>query len=139
MSSGHLVQTMRRASRMALGFGTFQVISVEDLAARLARLVLNIAERVFVPSKHAVDFLRLAALVDTKEAEDAWQDHRKPAHPKTFEEADSLLRDLIPARQNCLINPDYSKNIGEACPRCVPSAAFRLADPNVVLSLLGYC
>jgi hypothetical protein len=130
---------MRRATRIALGFGAFQVISLEDLVARAARLTLDIVEGVSVQSKHAIDFLRLAALADAEEVEAAWQDHRKPTHPATFKDASSLLHDLIPGRQECLIAPDYSKDIGEVCPRCMPTAAFHLADPNVVLSLLGYC
>jgi hypothetical protein len=131
--------TMRRAACMDLGFGTFQVVCLEDLTARAARLVLDIAEGVSVPSKHAIDFLRLVELVDAQEVEVAWQDHRKPTHPTRFEDANRLLHDLIPARQNCLVTPDYSRDIEEVCSRCAPTTAFRLADPNVVLSLLGYC
>jgi hypothetical protein len=131
--------TLRRASRLDLWFGTFQVISLEDLVARAARLVLDVGDGVSVPSKHANDFLRLVELVDPEAVETAWQDHRKPAHPVTFEEATSLLVHLIPARQNLLITTEYSKDTKEVCRRCAPTAAFHLADPKVVLSLLGYC
>lgn len=131
--------TLRRACRLDLWFGTFQVISIEDLVARAARLVLDVADGVSVPSKHANDFLRLVELVDPEAVEAAWQDHRKPAHPATFEEATSLLLHLIPARQNLLITTEYSKDTKEVCRRCAPTAAFHLADPKVVLSLLGYC
>jgi len=112
------------------------IVSLEDLVARTARLLLDLAGGVPVASKHARDYLRFVDLVD---AEAAWQDHRKPMHPPTFREADRLIRDLIRTRGNLLITPEYSKNTEEVCPRGAPTAAFQLADPNVVLSLLGYC
>jgi hypothetical protein len=68
----------------------------------------------------------------------AWRDQRKPNQPATFEETNTLLLALIPVCQNLLITPDYSKDTEEVCPRCAPTGAFHLADPNVMLSLLGY-
>ena len=62
----------------------------------------------------------------------------KARPPATFEETNTLLQDLIPARHDLLITPDYSNDTADVCPRCAPTAAFALADPNVVLSLLGY-
>jgi hypothetical protein len=131
--------TLSRTSRLDSPAGPIQVVSLEDLVARSARLALDIAEGFPVPAKHASDFVRLAELVDPAEVEAAWQDHRKPAHPATFGEAHSVLQELIPARQNLLITVDYSKDTEEVCPRCAPTAAFRLADPQWILSLLGYC
>jgi hypothetical protein len=92
-----------------------------------------------VPAKHAGDYLRLAELVKSSNMETAWQDHRKPTHPTTFWETNTLLRSLIATRRNLLISPKYSKDTAEICPRCVRTPPFQLADPNVVLSLLGYC
>ncbi len=131
--------TVQRASPMELSFGGFRVISLEDLVARSARLALDIAAGVPTPSKHARDFLRLAELVDPGKVEAAWQDHRKPAHPVTFAETSRMLNDLIPKRTHLLVTPEYSKNTEAVCPRCASISAFRFADPNVVLSLLGYC
>lgn len=131
--------TMSRTSRLHLPSGTIQLISLEDLVARAARLTLDIAEGVPVPSKHARDFLHLIELVDPPEVETAWQDHRKPKHPVTFEETNSSLQDLIPAHPELLITSDYSNDTGKVCPRCAPTAPFHLADPNVILTLLGYC
>ena len=131
--------TMSRTSRLDLPAGACGLISLEDLVARSARLVLDLADGLPVSSKHAGDFLRLVEIVAPADVEAAWQEHRKPAHPATFEEADRLLQNLIPARQNLLITVDCSKDTGEVCPRCAPTPAFRLAEPKLVLSLLGYC
>jgi hypothetical protein len=131
--------TMARTSRLNLYSATVQLISLKDLVAREARLTLDLAQSMPVPSKHARDFLRLVQLVDPADVETAWQDHRKPNHPVTFEETNRLLQDLIPSHPELLITPDYSNDIEKVCPRCEPTAAFHLADPKVVFSLLGYC
>ncbi len=115
------------------------VASLEDLAARAAGLTMDLAEGVPMPAKHAADFLRLSTMVDAARVEEAWRDHRKPKHPATFQEASSLLRDLIPARPHLLITPEYSKDTEARCARCLSTAAFPLADAKRVLALLGYC
>jgi hypothetical protein len=132
-------RTMSRTARLDLPSGTIELISLEDLVARAARLALDLTGNVPTPSKYARDFLRLAELVNPADVEEAWRDQRKPGHPETFDEANTVLQDLIPARHDLLITPDYSKDTADVCPRCAPTPAFALADPNVVLSLLGYC
>ena len=131
--------TMSRTSQIELPTNSIRLISLEDLMARAARLVLDLAEGVPTPAKHARDYLRLSNLVNPAQVEEAWLDQRKSRHPATFEEADDLLRKLIPTSHNLLITPDYSKDVEAICPRCAPSADFHLADARVVMSLLGYC
>ena len=82
--------TMTRTVRLDLPSAAIQLISLEDLTARTARLVLDLAEGIPVLSKHARDFLGFVNLVDKAEVETAWQDHRKPNHPMTFQETISL-------------------------------------------------
>jgi hypothetical protein len=130
---------MSRAISIDLPSGPLRVISVEDVVAREARLLLDLDARVPVAAKHADDYLRLAELVKSSHVETAWQDHRKPTHPMTFGEADSVVKRLIATRRSLLIIPDYSKDAAEICRRCVPTPPFHLADPEVVLALLGYC
>jgi hypothetical protein len=122
-----------------VSFGALRVISVEDVLAHEARVLLDLAASVPVPAKHADDYLRLAELVKSSNMENAWQDHRKPTYPMTFGEANTLLKGLIATRRNLLIRTEYSKDTAEICPRCVQTPPFQLADPNVVLSFLGYC
>ena len=130
--------TMSRTSRIDFPPNSIRLISLEDLVARAARLALDLVEGVPTPAKHAKDYLRLANLLNPAEVEEAWHDQQKPQHPATFEEADKLLRELIPASHKLLITADYSKDVETVCPRCAPSAALPLADASVVLSLLGY-
>jgi hypothetical protein len=119
--------------------GKTRVVSLEDLMARTARLLLDLADGSPVAQKHAGDYLRFLGCVDEARVEDAWPDHRKPAHPATFREANELLRDLIRANANLLVTPKYSQDPNAVCVQCEPAGQFQLADPNVVLRLLGYC
>lgn len=129
----------RRTSIAEFAFGAIRLISFQDLVARSARLALDLANAVPTPAVHAIDFLRLVKLATTAEVESVWPDHRKPNHPVSFAEASYLLHDIIPSRRHLLISRNYSKDAMAQCPRCSDTSAFRLANPAVVLSLLGYC
>jgi hypothetical protein len=130
---------MTRTLSLKFPFGSIQLISREDVLARAVRLLLDLRGGVPVPAKHAVDYLRLDKIMQPSDVEVAWKDHRKPDHPETFQEANTLVRGLIATHRNLLTTPYYSKDVTQICSRCVPTAAFPLADPNLVLSLLGYC
>jgi len=130
---------MSRAISVDVPSGPLRLVSVEDVVAHAARLLLDLDASIPVPAKHAGDYLRLAELVKSSNMETAWQDHRKPIHPVTFWETSGILKRLIATRRNLLIGPEYSKDTAEICPRCVRTPPFPLADPHVVLSLLGYC
>jgi hypothetical protein len=130
---------MSRAISVDVPSGRLRVISVEDVVAHEARLLLDLDESVLVAAKHADDYLRLADFVKSSNIETAWQDHRKPTHPMMFGEPGTLVKRLIATRRNLLISPDYSKDAAEICRRCVRASPFQLADPKVILSLLGYC
>jgi hypothetical protein len=130
---------LSRAISVDVPSGPLRVISVEDVVAHEARLLLDLDLSVPVSAKHAGDYLRLVELVESSKMETAWQEHRKPTHPMTFGETNTFVRRLIATRHDLLISPEYSKDAAEICRRCVPTPPFQLADPNVVLSLLGYC
>jgi hypothetical protein len=130
---------MTRSLDLEFSFGRLQLISCEDVLARSARLLLDLRGGIPVPAKHSRDYLRLHSLIQLPDMEVAWQDHRKPDHPVNFQEANTLVQDLIAAHRDLLVTPDYSGDVTQTCSRCVPSGAFPLADPSLVLSLLGYC
>lgn len=130
---------MRRTSTADFTFGEIRLISFEDLVARSARLALDLANDILTPLVHAIDFLRLVELTEPTQVESVWPDHRMSWQPATFVEASKLLNDLIPARRHLLIPRNYSKDTATHCSRCNNTVAFRLANPDVVLSLLGYC
>jgi hypothetical protein len=132
-------ETMRRAVAIDCELGRMQVVSLADLVSREARLLLDLADGVSVPAKHAHDYVRLVELVTDAQMQAAWLDHRQPSHPVDFAEVRARLRDLIPAHRDLLIDPPYSRNSGEVCPRCRPVAHFPLADAHAILDLLGYC
>jgi hypothetical protein len=132
-------ETMRRAVAIDCEFGRMAVVSLADLVSRQARQLLDLADGVPVPAKHAHDYLRLVESVTDAQMHAAWPDHRRPSHPEDFAEARALLRDLIAAHRDLLIDPTYSRDPGAICPRCRIVAHFPLADAHAILDLLGYC
>lgn len=130
---------MSRATEVRFPGGMIRIVSLEDLLARATRLTLALADGFAVPSKHARDFLTLLTLAQPADVEEAWLDHRRAKDPAKFREAATLLSDLIPRHRDLLIAVKYSQEPAEQCQRCVPIGRFQLADPALVLSILGYC
>jgi hypothetical protein len=121
---------MSRADVTVLPSGPIRLISLEDLVARGARLVLDLAQRVPVPKKHVDDYLRLIGLVQPPDVEPSWREHRKPMHPATFLEAKSLLNHLIPSTLSFQTTVEYSK-APAGCPRCKQSTKSILCIDNL--------
>ena len=132
-------ESMRRTISVDIPSGPIQLISGEDTLARTARLLLDLRGGVPVAAKHANDYLRLEKLAHPSSVEAAWQDHRKNDHPTTFPGARTLVQGLIATHRDLLINIEYSTENTQVCPRCVATNEFPLADPHLVLSILGYC
>ncbi|MGC9950569.1 MAG: hypothetical protein ABSF64_29735 [Bryobacteraceae bacterium] len=134
--------TLARSLQTDFPFASLALLALEDLAAREASLLMNLADGAPVPRKHAQDFHRLvhaATAVDRRRIEAAWADHRKGHHPATFPEAAARIAELTQSRPNPLVMPDYSHDPDAACPKCRETGAFRIAPPRTVLSILGYC
>ena len=103
--------TFKRASRIKLPVGEFTVVALEDLIARTARLSVDLAHGIPVPSKHAADFLLLSTMLGPRDAQSAWCDHRQPDQPGSFAEVRKILTELIPNQPDLLITPEYSKDV----------------------------
>jgi len=131
--------TMDRTLPVAARDVAARLVSLEDLIARTARILLDLESGIPTPAKYVCDYVRLSELVEPSQVDPAWRDQRKPSQPDTFDEAAALLERLIPSRTGLLISPQYSKDVEEVCPRCTATDAFPLADARLVLSLLGYC
>lgn len=131
--------TMHRTARIDFPGGPVAAVSLEDLIARTARLLLDLAAGVPVARKHARDYVRFAECVRPERMEAAWRDHRKTTQPAVFQEAKAMLHRLLPTSAHLLIVPRYSQDPHARCPLCVSDSAFPLADPQAVRSLLGYC
>ncbi|MGA2534895.1 MAG: hypothetical protein ABSF53_02680 [Terracidiphilus sp.] len=147
-------KTTERSIPIELCGEAMQVVCVEDLVARTARLCMDLSSDEPMPAKHARDFLRLLLLVNSRDPgrrdrgrseigphdmESIWQEHRKPQHPQSFTVTADLLRKLIESRRDLQIVPVYNRDVDARCARCEESKAFPLADAGMILSLLGYC
>lgn len=115
------------------------LVAIEDLVARNVRTMLSVADNVPVASKHARDFVRTENWADTRTLQIAWEDHRCEHHPNDFAEAKEVVRAFIQSHYDLLIQPQYSTDVKSTCSRCNSSATFPLADPQEVLTILGYC
>jgi hypothetical protein len=131
--------TMARRQSVTFQTGPIQMVSIEDLAAREARLVMDLECGSRVPLKHAQDFERLAETADADQVEIAWRDHRRETDPLTFQEASIRIRELVRSHGDLLIVPDYSHDGDAVCPKCEETGPFRLASPRAILPILGYC
>ncbi len=131
--------TLKRASQIELAVGQFTIVGLEDLMARTARLLLDLASGLPVPAKHAADFLLLSAMLGSRDVEPAWRDHRKPVQPESFTEVTKILSELIPKKRELLVIPEYSQDTQTKCDRCMQADLFPLADPHAILAVLGYC
>jgi hypothetical protein len=132
-------EVMDRANPVQTEFGPVYTVSLDDLVARAARLTLPLADRQPVLSKHASDFLRLVKVANLEGAEQAWPQHRRVGDPETFQEAATVLREVIPNSTDLLKCPANSQNVSEHCSRCAGVEGLELANREVILSVLGYC
>lgn len=131
--------TLTRAIPIDLCGASMQIVSIEDLISRTARLCMDLAAGKELPLKHAQDFLRLLPLVRCDQVVAVWQEHRKPNHPQSFAAVADLLQNLIGTRTDLQTVPRYSQDIHVPCSRCESTDHFPLAQAADVLSLLGYC
>lgn len=132
-------EVLSRARSMQTEFGPILTLSFGDLIAHAARLALPLSHRQPVFSKHASDFLRLAKLPNLEDAEQAWPEHRRVGDPESFQEAFTLLQRVVPESADLLMSPTYSQNVSGVCSRCAAVDGLELANPETILSILGYC
>lgn len=130
--------TLARSQSRDSPVGTIPVVSVEDLAARNASLVMDLERGHQVARKHADDFQWLAELADPGRVEIAWQDHRKASDPSSFKQARERIRDLVQLRAALLVIPAYSQDADAICSRCEEVGSWLLASGQAVMSILGY-
>lgn len=128
--------TMKRCCFTA---GQRQIVSAEDLAARAASLLMDLQRRLAVAAKYAENFQRLVNVIDLDRIEAVWRDHRKPSDPLTFQETSIRIEELVQSHANLLVTLECSQDADAICPKCEETGPFRLASPQTILSLLGYC
>ena len=130
---------MERAQTFLVFDIALRVVAFEDLVARHARLCCGLLRGEVLAPKFARDFLRMAGVTQPASIESVWQEHRKLGDPPSFAEVAGLLRAAIATRADLLIEPVYSTDVEEVCPRCESTASFPLTDARRVFALLGYC
>ncbi len=131
--------TIERSHPLSFGSTVIKVVSLEDLAARTGRLLMDIEHGAMVARKNAEDFKSLLEFIHLERVEAAWQDHRKASDPLSFKDSSTRLLQLIQFRGNLLVDFPYSRDVDAICPMCREVEPFRLASPRMIMSILGYC
>jgi hypothetical protein len=131
--------TMARSQPLCFGTSSIQVVSLEDLAARAASLLMDLELGASVARKYAQDFQILMQVINFDRIETAWRDYRKATNPSTFKEALPLIHDLLDSRSELLVTPEYSHDVDAVCPVCEETGSFRPVSPIAIMSILGYC
>jgi hypothetical protein len=129
----------RSEPAVMLGGLSVRIISLADIAARLARLCWDQAARAAITPKYARDLFSSVGLADHSRLEIAWQDHRQPYMPALLDDTVRTLQNRTRRHPDLLISSEYSQDIQQVCERCHEIGVFRLADPTTILSTLGYC
>jgi hypothetical protein len=132
-------KTLSRAVQGKVGDHAVRFVSMEDLASRLARTLLDLGRDKPVPAKFANDFRPIVDRLDRKAVEIAWQDHRADDDPESFDEACNQIAVLLALHDDLLIEQEYSKDADAVCSRCDANAGFPIASPRAILGILGYC
>lgn len=130
--------TLTRSQFCGSLVGAIPIVSVEDLAARNAALLMNLEQGREVARKHAEDFEWLSEFACPERVEIAWQDHRKTDDPSSFKEARARISKLVESSSGLLVVPVYSQDLDAICLRCQELGAWRLASGEAVMSILGY-
>jgi hypothetical protein len=131
--------TLGRGLQVELPAGKFRVVALEDLIARVARLLLDLADGAPAPAKHAEDFLFLSRMLGPRDVQPAWSDHRKPNQPASFAEVRDVVNELIRQQRDLLVKIEYSKDAQATCERCIQTSTIPLTAPDTFLAVLGYC
>ena len=115
-----------------------QVLSLEDVVANTARLLLDLSRGEAVARKHLVDFERLRPGVDIDRMEAVWPDYRRRKDPLSYRTAAAEIGRVTAAHPELLTLPRYGAAMRVACPRCRTMADFPRASAAEVRGLLGY-
>jgi hypothetical protein len=121
------------------GVGTARMVSLEDLAARAATMILGLGRGKTVARKHVDDFDCLSATIDRARVEVAWSDHRRLDDPETFGAASARIASLVRTHQQLLVVPEYSQDVDAKCSACKTREPFVAAPATQVYAILGYC
>jgi hypothetical protein len=128
--------SLQRAASFANGLA---VLSKEDLAARLASILLGLDRGRPVERKYLSRFERVSASIDVSAMARVWLEHRGSDDPATYDEAVKRFRAAALAHPELLQDPIYATAVGPPCPDCAASSSFKCAPAERFLSVFGYC
>jgi hypothetical protein len=130
--------TLARSRSAQIGSIAVKIVTIEDMASRIASEMMDFVRGEAIPSKCAADYSRVVGAVDPVLVETAWQEQRRTIDPDTFAEARSLIDNGLQIGSGRLFEHVYSDNVSAVCMHCEDREPFRLAKPETIVSALGY-
>ena len=129
--------TLSRARVMDEQTGPLAVLAIEDLVARTtAHVCSRLRNGLEIDVKHVQAFTRLAGVGLAPQLDQAWHDHRQNV-PGTLETATQEAHQLLTRHPELVVSGKYSTDV-TACDWCQDYGPFRLAQPEVIVDILGY-
>ncbi len=115
-----------------------QVVSVEDILARLLRLCCQVKQSEDIELKHYMNLIALLKIADFDILKELWREYRKDHQPQDWEEVLEIVQQKIETDPTVLQEQKYCKDVKMLCSWCCKSNLFPLASKNKVLDILGY-
>ena len=131
--------TLARTRPAQIGDLPIKVISLEDMACRIATEMMRFCQGDTVSSKCVDDHLRAVQATEPRLVEEAWQDQRRGSDPKSYAEAAVLIAESLGMKRGTLKKAIYSTDLDSVCAHCQNTAIFTVAKPKAVFEILGYC
>nr|QCL09343.1 hypothetical protein pC5.7c_476 [Rhizobium rhizogenes] len=131
--------TLERARSAQIGDLPIKVISVEDMACRIASEMMSFCRGDTVPPKCVDDHLRAVQAVEPHLVEETWQEQRREIDPTSYSGALTLITKALELNSGTFKKADYSTDIDSVCPHCENAIPFKIAKPEAIFEILGYC
>lgn len=131
--------TFARARPAWIGDLQTKVVTLEDVASRIASELMGFCQGDAVPPKYADDHLRARRVVDSDAVERAWREQRRRTDPSTYADAAKRIDQALRQNTGRFEATVYSTDTDSVCPHCLSTEHFKLAARRSVLAILGYC
>lgn len=127
-----------RTSKVNIDGTNCELLSAEDLTARLLAIVGIVLDGTSVDPKYLDALKRLMVVTDPGLTAELWNDYRRSSDPADLNDAFHAVTHMLGERSDLLRPVEYSQDINAECPWCIVSDDFPLAPRTQIYEMLGY-
>lgn len=129
---------LERTSKVNIDGTDCDILSAEDLAARLLAIVGAVLDGVSVDPKYLDSLQRIIKSADTALTARLWKDYRRSGDSPDLNEVLNAVTIRVRERGDLLKPTEYSHDVNAECVWCVESDDFPLAPRSEIFEILGY-